>query len=74
MLEWNLNCKGIVKEYNSCKNELDDKKLEPEKWEIDDPVKINKELNSFYETFFKVSMKKHHVTLMKCWTKFLFPF
>ena len=24
MLEWNLNCKGIVKEYNSCKNELDD--------------------------------------------------
>ena len=24
MLEWNLNCKGIVKEYNSCKNELHD--------------------------------------------------
>ena len=50
------------------------KKLEPENGEIDDPVKINKELNSFFETFFKVSMKKHHLTLMKCSNKLSIPF
>ena len=50
------------------------KKLEPENGEIDDPVKINKELNSCLETFFKVSMKKHHLTLMKCSNKLSIPF
>ena len=34
------------------------KKLEPENGEIDDPVEINKELNSFYETFFQSEYEK----------------